>query len=194
MNSNDVLLIKRHYFFLFDINVSVNQIVLGRNDAWTKWLTHYRDVIMGAMASQIPRLTIVCSTVYRDADQRKHQSSASLAFVRGIHRGPVNFPHKWPVTWKVFPFDDVIMQNITRINSDHVYWRLIVSLLKSHHITSLMKQGLVFFTGPYFQSMDTWWFWFLWLPEPECSSVGKNQWDPRRRGAEWTGSKMHSCV
>ena len=40
---------------------------------------------------------------------RKHQSSASLAFVRGIHRGPVNSPHKWPVTRKMFPFDDVIM-------------------------------------------------------------------------------------
>ena len=40
---------------------------------------------------------------------RKHQSSASLAFVRGIHRGPVNSPHKWPVTRKMFPLDDVIM-------------------------------------------------------------------------------------
>ena len=45
------------------------------------------------------------------ADQRKHQSSAPLAFVRGIHRGPVNSPHKWPVTLKMFPFDDVIMRN-----------------------------------------------------------------------------------
>ena len=51
--------------------------------------THYNDVIMGAIASQITSLTIVYSTVYSDADQIKHQSSASLAFVRGIHRGPV---------------------------------------------------------------------------------------------------------
>ena len=64
---------------------------------------------MGAMASQIASLTIVCSTVYSGADQRKHQSSASLAFVRGIHRWPVNSPHKWSVTRKMFPFDDVIM-------------------------------------------------------------------------------------
>ena len=71
--------------------------------------THYNDVIMGALASQITSLTIVYSTVYSDADQRKHQSSVSLAFVRGIHRGPVNSPHKWPVTRKMFPFDDVIM-------------------------------------------------------------------------------------
>ena len=65
---------------------------------------------MSAVTSQITSLTIVYSTVYSDADQRKHQSSASLAFVWGIHRRPVNSPHKWPVTRKMFPFDDVIMQ------------------------------------------------------------------------------------
>ena len=69
----------------------------------------YNDVTMGTIASQIISLTIVYSIVYSDADQRKHQSSASLAFVRGIHRGPVNSPHKWPVTRNIFPFDDVIM-------------------------------------------------------------------------------------
>ena len=64
---------------------------------------------MGAIASQITSLMIVYSTVYSDADQSKYQSSASLAFVRGIHRGPVNSTHKGPVTRKMFPFDDVIM-------------------------------------------------------------------------------------
>ena len=64
---------------------------------------------MGPIASQITSLTIVYSIIYSDADQRKHQSSASLAFVRGIHRGPLNCPHKWPVTRKMFPFDDVVM-------------------------------------------------------------------------------------
>ena len=64
---------------------------------------------MGAIASQITSLTIVYSTFYSGADERKHESSASLAFVRGIHRGPVNSPHKWPVTREMFPFDDVIM-------------------------------------------------------------------------------------
>ena len=58
---------------------------------------YYNDVIMGAMASQITR------------DQRKHQSSASLAFVRGIRRWTVNSPHKGPVTRKIFPSDDVII-------------------------------------------------------------------------------------
>ena len=72
---------------------------------------HYDDVTIRKIASQITSLTIVYSTVYSDADQRKHQSSASLAFVRGIHRRPVNSPHKWPVTRKMFPFDDVIMNS-----------------------------------------------------------------------------------
>ena len=75
----------------------------------SKAIYHYNDVIMTTIASQINSLTIVYSTVYSDADQSKHQSSASLAFVWGIHRGPVNSPHKWPVTRKMFPFDDVIM-------------------------------------------------------------------------------------
>ena len=65
-------------------------------------VVHYNDVIMGMMASQITSLTIVYSSVYSGADQRKHQSSTSLAFVWGIHRGPVNSPHKWPVTQKCF--------------------------------------------------------------------------------------------
>ena len=65
---------------------------------------------MGTIPFQITSLAIVYSAVYSDADQRQYQSSESLAFVRGIHRRPVNSPHKWPVTREVFPFDDVIMQ------------------------------------------------------------------------------------
>ena len=72
-------------------------------------VSHYNDVIMSAMASQITCLTIVYSTVYSGADQRKHQSSSSLAFMLGIHRSPVNSPHKGPVTGKMLPFHDVIM-------------------------------------------------------------------------------------
>ena len=71
---------------------------------YCRCLMHYCDVKMGTIASQITSLTIVYSTVYSGADQRKHQSSASLAFVWGIHRGPVNSPHKWPATQKMFPF------------------------------------------------------------------------------------------
>ena len=74
-----------------------------------RWFFHYNDVIMSTMASQMISLAIVCSTAYSGTDERKHQSSASLASVQGIHRGPVNSPHKWPVTRKMLPFDDVIM-------------------------------------------------------------------------------------
>ena len=63
---------------------------------------HCCDVIVGTMASQITSLTIVYWTVYSGVDQIKHQSSASLAFVRGIHLWPVNSPLKGPVTRKCF--------------------------------------------------------------------------------------------
>ena len=77
------------------------------------------------MAPQITCVSIVCSTVGSGADQRIHQSSASLAFVRGIPRGPMNSPHKRPVMRKRFPFDDVVMQwiskQITCTNSLHIF-------------------------------------------------------------------------
>ena len=113
---------------------------------------------MTTIASQITSLTIVYSTVYSDADQRKHQSSASLAFVRGIHRGPVNSPHKWPVTRKMFPFDDVIMyagngtsnaltihSTIYKISTNKLQWNLSeiwnFSFKKGHLKMSLAKVG-----------------------------------------------------
>ena len=64
---------------------------------------------MSASASKITSPTIVYPTVYPSADQSKHQSSAPLALARGTRRGPVNYPRKWPVARKMFPFDDVIM-------------------------------------------------------------------------------------
>ena len=79
--------------------------------SYALWPSHYNDVIVSTMASQITSLMTVNSTVYSGADQRKHQSSASLAFVRGIHQWSMNSPHKGPVMRKVFPFDDVIMSN-----------------------------------------------------------------------------------
>ena len=72
-----------------------------------RFLCHYSDVTMSRIASQITSVSIVYSTVWSSADQRKHQSSASP--VTGIHRWPVNSPHKGPVTRKMFPFDDAIM-------------------------------------------------------------------------------------
>ena len=60
-------------------------------------------------------------TVYSDADQRKHQSSASLAFVRGSHRWPVNSPHKWPVTQKCF---HLMMSSWVRTSTNNIPYYL----------------------------------------------------------------------
>ena len=78
-----------------------------KSELW--WEIHYSDVIMSMMVSQIAGVSIVYSNICSGVDQRKHQSSVSLAFVRGIHRWPENSPHKGPVKRKMFPFDDVIM-------------------------------------------------------------------------------------
>ena len=106
------------------------------NQSWTDFIhkkpAHYSGIIMGSMASQITKLTIVYSTVYSGADQRKRQSSASLAFVRGIHQSPVNSPYKWSVMRKMFPFDDVIMNaecvSMSWCLHDKIRW-----LLPSYH-------------------------------------------------------------
>ena len=120
---------------------------------------HYNDVIMGAMASQITSLTIVYSTVYSVADQRKYQSSASLAFVRGIHRWPVNSPHKGPATRKMFPFDDVIMWSsvacCANVETVHAWlsnpWHM---FLKKPN----KQLGEVFTRLPLLECTFQWWF------------------------------------
>ena len=93
--------------FIFSVRVNSKKVfclgVWGQGHA-----VHYSDVIINVMASQITGVLIVYSTVCSGADQIKHQSSASLAFVRGIHWWPVNSPHKGPVRLKMLPFDDVI--------------------------------------------------------------------------------------
>ena len=113
---------------------------MKRNLVWFLFW-HYGDVIMSTIASQITSLTIVYSTVYSDADQRKHQSSASLAFVWGIHRGPVNSPHKWSVTRKMFPFDDVIM--VTEFSWSSIDFR---SWTRNNRVSQrVSRTGYIFF-------------------------------------------------
>ena len=69
-----------------------------------RWQNHYSDVIMSLITSQINRASIVYSNVCWGVDQRKYQSTAPLAFVRRIHRCPLNYPQKGPVTRKCFHF------------------------------------------------------------------------------------------
>ena len=87
---------------------------------------HYDDVIMGTMASQITSLTMVYLTVYSGENQWKHQSSASLAFVRGIHRWLVNSPHKWAsnaenisIWWRHHEYCPIFKNAISRGNWSH---------------------------------------------------------------------------
>ena len=90
--------------------LSLNNEVGWNGVYWIRLVSlHYSEFIMGAIASQITSLTIVYSTINSGTDQRKLQSSSCLAFVRGVHRWPVNSPHKWIATPKMFPFDDVTM-------------------------------------------------------------------------------------
>ena len=92
----------KHYLCVNFAEVSTmnSSSKLHQNQTLSYWIYfrnhHYSDVIMGAMAFQITSLMIVYLAVYSGADQIKHQSSASLAFVRGIHR----WPHKLSVTRK----------------------------------------------------------------------------------------------
>ena len=87
-----------------------NFVTCERNTSFSG-VIHYREFILSVMVSQTTGVSSVYSTICSGVDQRKHQSSASLFFVRRIHRWPVNSPHKGPITRKLLPFDDVIMTN-----------------------------------------------------------------------------------
>ena len=121
------------YVYIYHISSKLMKQIIEKN---TK---HYSDVTMSVMAFQITRLTIVYSIVYSGADHRKHQSSATLAFVRGIHRWPVNSPHKGPVTRKMFSFDDVIKR-------PHIRWKPLspysISLIFTQHVPEFPCQSV----------------------------------------------------
>ena len=106
------------YYQLLQFFVINSSIFFGI--PWLARNVHHCDVIMDVMTCQITSLTIVYSTVHSGADHGKHQSSASLAFARRIHRWPVNSPHKWPLTRKMCPFDDIIMVVAELVHSSRI--------------------------------------------------------------------------
>ena len=174
--------------------------------------THNNDVIMSAVASQITSLTIVYSTVYSGADQRKHQSFASLAFVRGIHRWPVNSPHKWPVMRKMFPFVDVIMYGLLlayglaqsvpvwpswrvkshnintlrpRQNGHHFAYDIFKRIfLNENYLIFLFEFYLNIFPGAQLSICHHWFRW--WLGADQATNHYLNQW--------WPSLLTHICV
>ena len=124
---------------------------------------------------------IITVTSYCVQSRLKHQSSASLAFVRGLHRWPVNSPHKWPITRKIFPFDDLIMWYIdislfvwSLVDSRHfqkwggkaeVYRRTIFNAISFHvkWMIRLYMQVLTIVQEPKWGPGNVWEYKFLWL-------------------------------
>ena len=100
---------------------------------------------MSAMASQITSLTIVYSNVYSGTDGRKHQSSTSLAFMRGIHRWLVNSQHKGPVMQKMFPYNDVIMVRVAIIVNIQRWWSWVIKHLV-HMLGHVASVAIIGFT------------------------------------------------
>ena len=94
---------------------------------------------MSAMASQIISLTILYSTVYSGTDQGKHQRSASLAFVREIHRSPVNSPHKGPVT-RIFFYDVIIYRCFSSVAVD-VYFFVMPSKRQNIFLSNISRES-----------------------------------------------------
>ena len=126
--------------------------------------SHFCDIIMGAMASQIISVTIVYSAVYSDADRRKHQSPASLAFVSGIHRWPMNSPYKGPVTRKTFPFDDVIMSSRMHGRVFSCLFAITLNAWKFHNTTTYICRSM----------LTRWWHTLhiiIWYWKTVCSGI-----------------------
>ena len=92
---------------------------------------------MSMMVSQITSLRIVYSIFYLSTDKKKHQSSALLAFVRGIHQRLVNSLHKGLIMRKMFPFDDIIMNEILCAALNWVLTTWLFSLNKTPSVISV---------------------------------------------------------
>ena len=138
---------------------------------------------MGAIA---PQITIVYSSVYSDADQRKHESFAPLAFVRGIHRSPVNSRHKGLVTRKMFPVDDVIMMTAIQLTQSRGWARLATHHYAWHNGTRSISSnpGHDFATSSF---CEIWWrhqmeaFSAYW---PFVRGIHRSRWIPRTKASD----------
>ena len=115
---------QHEYSKLFQAFILSIHILLYIHVSFIVAVGHCSVVIIGAMASQFTSLMIVYSTVYSGADQRKHQSSALLAFLRWFHRWPMNSPHKGPVAQKMFSIDDVITIKVIPMVVPHTCFEL----------------------------------------------------------------------
>ena len=124
---------------------------------------------MNAMASQITRVSIVCLTVCSSTVKRKHQCSVSLAFVRGIHRGSLDSPHKRQVTRKMFNFRVSSCSAEAEIFQDdyqyHNHWwpGLRPQGISSHVINNIVLMGDCLLQGG-----------FQWPMPSKCLKITEN--------------------
>ena len=121
-------------------------------------LPHYSDVIISTMASKITGISIVYLNICARADQRKHQSSVSLAFVRAIHWWPVNSLHKGPVTRKMFPIDDVIIWSSQSSCSYYVLLSTISLRMPSLVRFDSLRHVVRHLVHPYHDTFMSWWY------------------------------------
>ena len=135
-------------------------------------IKHHDDVIMSLMASQITCVSIACLVVCAGADQRKHQRSASLTFVRGIHRSPAGFPHKGQVMRKMFLCDDVI---VTFMNITFIFGRCRSS---SAVVTSDKYE---------YEKPNRYFYKIKNIPSEEINELSFNNPCPRSRKNQYTG-------
>ena len=131
-------------------------------------------------------------TVGSGGDRRKHQSSASLAFVRGLHRWPMNSPKKRPVTRKMFPFDDVIVR--ISIASGRGVW--CSSLIKFWwHIYTSMN-WVIIGSGKCFNKLRKWIKVqkFIMKQMNTGNGICKNRTDSKSDSLPRHGSRMYEIL
>ena len=157
--------------FLYQWTMTTNSLLYPVNSE----MDHYSDVMMSAMATEITGVLIVCSAVCSGVDQRKYQSSMTLAFMRAIHQRPVDSPHKWPVTRKMFPFDEVILtrSRIMSLFMDHVSSHQGKMDGTVEHWTCLLSTMMDRLDGQFVQAIHYQNRWMRWVI---TSTVNHNQY------------------
>ena len=134
---------------------------------FTNWLLSQHNIVGTSVPWQWVRWRLKSPslwlfTVYSGADQRKHQIAASLAFVRGICRWPVNSPHKGLVTRKMFPFNDAIMSTAAEYISHRLLTACHIDVSLKLSISYLVRSLKPEQNGPHFPD-DSFEYWVLGL-------------------------------
>ena len=169
-------------------------------------MPHSSAAIMSSIACQITSVSVIYSTVYSGADQRKHQSSVSRALVREIHRWPVNSQHKASVTRKMFLLNDVIMPTRTELIPLAVDQHADALALYSLQDLSQYRSDLIFLALHQNMYGVDWWIrlgLYLCLDSYFCQeTLSDFQWAAHVLNKRWLmlsnsiprqGGRIHAC-